>query len=551
MNIQHLYSTQNLDEYRYYSSELSQNLTSPFEYNSNIVLFRLQPGMSDPSKQRQSYSQNSEFGIFSSGNTHEGQYLHSNPLNYNDADNMEPFDSQFDNNEDSGAFGQGVYSYGYDDNYNISPFNNIAQNEDEQFEFGNEPSNANEMQNISHMFGHFQIGSNANTNKRESVKDDKKRRKSSSIDLLDDVGQFHEHIEEQLKNIPIDNSPKDLKSTISKTVDNKEKLKNTLTKKKSSAPYKPKNYKPTHLSPSPRRNYQMADFPVNQRSIQDYPTQDPYGYYTSEQDYGFTHHSNMAHAYSNQMHYDAYPQNPGYNPNAHYMVHAGYSNPQMTPVSYSGYPQMQNVQHMGYNPAMRESYSPDVKKSYYLMNPSLLDHAPSAPQFPNYSWDDYSPSHQQTVVPQNQFVPAVVSAPAQTNEIKMNFAQYDESPALVQRTSSNNTDQSDYQNNSDGSSGLNTSGEAAANKNKNSTLTPESCLQLAKDQSGCRMLQKRLEEGDEEEHANLYNLIRPNFVELMNNSFGNYLCQKITEKCSKSQLKDIIQIISEDVVSIC
>lgn len=37
----------------------------------------------------------------------------------------------------------------------------------------------------------------------------------------------------------------------------------------------------------------------------------------------------------------------------------------------------------------------------------------------------------------------------------------------------------------------------------------------------------------------------------MNNSFGNYLCQKITEKWSEQQIKEIISVIEKDILDVC
>lgn len=51
----------------------------------------------------------------------------------------------------------------------------------------------------------------------------------------------------------------------------------------------------------------------------------------------------------------------------------------------------------------------------------------------------------------------------------------------------------------------------------------ERAYELAKDQSGCRQLQKLISKGEEEVISNIYTNILPKFVELMNNSFGNYL----------------------------
>lgn len=79
----------------------------------------------------------------------------------------------------------------------------------------------------------------------------------------------------------------------------------------------------------------------------------------------------------------------------------------------------------------------------------------------------------------------------------------------------------------------------------------ENANQFAKDQSGCRLLQKKIDEGNKETITAIYNNILPNFVDLMNNPFGNYLCQKLTDACGKDQLKAIIEVIQEDVVDIC
>lgn len=79
----------------------------------------------------------------------------------------------------------------------------------------------------------------------------------------------------------------------------------------------------------------------------------------------------------------------------------------------------------------------------------------------------------------------------------------------------------------------------------------EKSSQYAKDQLGWRFLQKKIDEGDPETFEAIYKNILPNFVDLMNNSFGNYLCQKITEKWSKEKIKEIIQVIEKDIVDVC
>ena len=40
-------------------------------------------------------------------------------------------------------------------------------------------------------------------------------------------------------------------------------------------------------------------------------------------------------------------------------------------------------------------------------------------------------------------------------------------------------------------------------------------------------------------------------MELMNDPFGNYLTQKITESCQEHQLTEIIKKIKDDPVALC
>ena len=79
----------------------------------------------------------------------------------------------------------------------------------------------------------------------------------------------------------------------------------------------------------------------------------------------------------------------------------------------------------------------------------------------------------------------------------------------------------------------------------------EKAYDFAKDQAGCRLLQKKIMDGSQEAIDEIYEKILPKFVELMNNPFGNYLCQKITEAVDESKLKLIIEEIKQEVFSIC
>ena len=63
---------------------------------------------------------------------------------------------------------------------------------------------------------------------------------------------------------------------------------------------------------------------------------------------------------------------------------------------------------------------------------------------------------------------------------------------------------------------------------------------MAYDQTGCRMIQRKLEENEvgnrEVFAACLVHIMFEVLPEVMMNQFGNYLCQKLIEVCSVSAL---------------
>lgn len=72
----------------------------------------------------------------------------------------------------------------------------------------------------------------------------------------------------------------------------------------------------------------------------------------------------------------------------------------------------------------------------------------------------------------------------------------------------------------------------------------------AKDQNGCRFLQKKLDDKDPKEIELIFEEVFPHITELMTDPFGNYLCQKLVEHCNDTQKTSIIKSVSNDLVKI-
>lgn len=68
---------------------------------------------------------------------------------------------------------------------------------------------------------------------------------------------------------------------------------------------------------------------------------------------------------------------------------------------------------------------------------------------------------------------------------------------------------------------------------------------LAKDQNGARFLQRRFIEGTTEDINKIFCEIIDHIVELMTDSFGNYLVQKLLEVCSETQRMQILRAITK------
>jgi len=74
--------------------------------------------------------------------------------------------------------------------------------------------------------------------------------------------------------------------------------------------------------------------------------------------------------------------------------------------------------------------------------------------------------------------------------------------------------------------------------------------EMAKDQMGCRVLQRKLDASNEFLLQSVFSQTLLHFAELMVHPFGNYLCQKMIEICSESQLKMILDLISPQLLEL-
>jgi hypothetical protein len=73
---------------------------------------------------------------------------------------------------------------------------------------------------------------------------------------------------------------------------------------------------------------------------------------------------------------------------------------------------------------------------------------------------------------------------------------------------------------------------------------------MAKDQIGCRHLQKKLEERDSFVTTALLDTLAPHLVELMVDPFGNYLCQKLIEVSEPSHIAVILDFCGHSLADL-
>lgn len=64
---------------------------------------------------------------------------------------------------------------------------------------------------------------------------------------------------------------------------------------------------------------------------------------------------------------------------------------------------------------------------------------------------------------------------------------------------------------------------------------------MAKDQNGCRFLQRKFDEGGPTAIGAVLPEVLEHLVDLMMDPFGNYLIQKLLDRCSEDQRMQVSQ----------
>ncbi|KAJ2159227.1 hypothetical protein GGF46_003197, partial [Coemansia sp. RSA 552] len=95
-------------------------------------------------------------------------------------------------------------------------------------------------------------------------------------------------------------------------------------------------------------------------------------------------------------------------------------------------------------------------------------------------------------------------------------------------------------------------GDGEANRFANAQLEDleGTIFDVCKDQYGCRFLQKKLEDGQENHVSLIFKEVLPHFSSLMTDPFGNYLCQKLLEHCNELQRTQIVVGVAPDLVNV-
>lgn len=97
---------------------------------------------------------------------------------------------------------------------------------------------------------------------------------------------------------------------------------------------------------------------------------------------------------------------------------------------------------------------------------------------------------------------------------------------------------------------ISTAGTSATSIRTIGAGTSEEIVQMSRDQQGCRLLQKKLDEDLAVNFGPIFSAVLPHAGQLMVDPFGNYLIQKIMHLCSPSELSMIIVEIASNIYPI-
>lgn len=70
-------------------------------------------------------------------------------------------------------------------------------------------------------------------------------------------------------------------------------------------------------------------------------------------------------------------------------------------------------------------------------------------------------------------------------------------------------------------------------------------IHVAQDQNGCRFLQRKFDEGGVQAISKVFSEILENIIPLMKDPFGNYLIQKLLDRCSEPQRTEVVKAVAE------
>lgn len=118
------------------------------------------------------------------------------------------------------------------------------------------------------------------------------------------------------------------------------------------------------------------------------------------------------------------------------------------------------------------------------------------------------------------------------------------------RSSSPERENDHYRDRNDRSNRKNTVETSPATKYTNMEEVIGRIDTLAKDQYGCRFLQRKLDEGVSADIDAIFSEVFDSIVDLMTDPFGNYLCQKLVEHCTDEQKSAIISKVSPELINI-